>query len=164
MGFMSSLVRLPISWGKRGIVYVFSKIYHDENFELDLSSLDFFVPNQLFFALKWSKDSSLMNFYYKSCNEITFQGFISQHLSILIPYAPCVEWLTYIYHEFKPNVGKYTIHASYGHCSVCCQLHGSASWDWCTVVLLMVQKSCQPADVQVVVSKTFTPTWGYDPI
>ena len=33
-------------------------------------------------------------------------------------YAPCMEYLstfTYIYHKNQPNVGRYSIHGSYGH-------------------------------------------------
>ena len=28
--------------------------------------------------------------------------------SFQLPYAPCMEYLLYIYHIFKPHVGKYT--------------------------------------------------------
>ena len=33
---------------------------------------------------------------------------------MVYPYAPCMEYLPTIYHTFKPNVGKYTIHGASG--------------------------------------------------
>ena len=60
---------------------------------------------------------------------VRFPGCVTSH-----PIASMYGIFTYIYHKNQPNVGKYTIHGSYGHCTSWLRL-----WDPWIMVCCNVQ-------------------------
>ena len=47
---------------------------------------------------------------------MVFLGIVVILNCIVYPIGSMYGIFTYIYHKFKPNVGVYTIHGSYGYC------------------------------------------------
>ncbi len=60
--------------------------------------------------------SSQKGVIFFSSSSLGIQTTLKKHVVVVYwvvyPYAPCMEYFTYIYHTFKPNVGKYAIHGS----------------------------------------------------